>query len=692
MLLRRWRLYLVALAALTLIGTACNNDDENNGPSEDAGQDVVDNDTDDVADTQDAEQDGDDLTAEQRDCDSLMTQRCALPWPSNKYLVEDTEMETGYRLQFGETSLIVNERDQRASPDIFDHLDGYSVGSAILTVFPNVDINNMATERDMSPSVDDDSQTVILELDDSGNPVQRIPHWAEFDQNWDAEDDPADEKTLFLRPGVILKEGTRYVVAFRNLEDTEGNAIERSEAFQSLLDGDTQDDPVLGPRQERFDEAIAALEDDGFDPASLTLAWDFNTYSSSTVHNRMLKARDRGFDAAGASGPEMTITEVKEQTEEEDDHWWLEIEGTFETPRFTETGEIDGQRGPVLVLDDNGDPVQNSEEPTRNPTFWIRVPHSAKDGTAHGMIQYGHGLLGTGEQVDGSFNGQIANDHNFIFFACSLAGMADVDVGNALKALQHVGVFPFMADRLHQGMLEFLLLARSMRERFPGLEEVTSRNINVNTDELFYSGISQGGIFGGTYMALSEDVTYGHLGVPGNNYSMLLQRSVDFDTYFNALRTNYPATIDQTLALEIIQLLWDQTDPVTYLRHITAEPFEGNDPHYALFAPAKGDYQVAVVNNEIAARSGIDIALMDNYGREVYGVTPEPYPYTGSGVVLYDFGNPWPETGNKPPEDSLGDPHGKPRRADHHNEQMIHFFRNGAEIIDVCGGDGCTPD
>ena len=570
MVLRRWTLSLACLLVLALATSACGKDEQNSG-SADTGSDTTEQ-----GDVADSDEDGSDggLTAEQRDCDSLMTERCVLPWPSNKFLVEDDQNESGYRLQFGETTMITNNRDQRASPDIFDHLDGYSVGTAIVVLFPNVDISSMASERDMGVSVEDDSTTVIVELDDNGEPVRRIPHFAELDLN---EEDPA-EQTLFLRPGVILEEGTRYVVAFRGLEDTDGNDIEPSEGFQKLLDGTTGDDPALEPRQARFDEVFAALDQEGISKDELTLAWDFVTHTSSSVHDRMLTVRDRGYEAAGESGPEITIDTVEEYTEDENEDWWLEIEGTFETPRFTDTGEIDAQRGPVLNLDENGDPVQNEEEPTRNPTVWIRVPHSAKDGTEHGLIQYGHGLLGTGEQVDGGFNAQIANDHNFIFFACSLAGMESEDVGNALKALQHIGVFPFISDRLHQGNMEFLLLARAMRERFPDLTEITDRSINVNTDELYYSGISQGGIFGGTYMALSKDVTYGHLGVPGNNYSILLQRSVDFDQYFNALRTQYPETIDQTLALEIIQLLWDQTDPVTYLRHITAEPFEGNDP------------------------------------------------------------------------------------------------------------------
>jgi hypothetical protein len=321
------------------------------------------------------------------------------------------------------------------------------------------------------------------------------------------------------------------------------------------------------------------------------------------------------------------------------------------------------------------------------------VPHSARDASPHGLIQYGHGLLGQGSQTGGGFNGQIANDHKFIFFGTSLAGMSEEDVPKAAFALGNLNGFPFIADRLHQGMLEFLLLARSMRERLPTMNVIDDYDITVNPDELFYSGISQGGIFGGTYMALSTDVTLGHLGVPGNNYSTLLHRSMDFNGYGLVLNVAYPNAADQVVALSALQLLWNQTDPVTYLRHITAEPFENTPQHYALFAPAKGDYQVAVITNEIAARSDIGIELMAHYGRDVALVEPQPYPYVGSGVVLYDFGNPWPAPGNVPPvSDDLGDPHGKPRDELHHNEQMVHFFRSGGEIIDVCGGDPCTPD
>ena len=48
---------------------------------------------------------------------------------------------------------------------------------------------------------------------------------------------------------------------------------------------------------------------------------------------------------------------------------------------------------------------------------------------------------------------------------------------------------------------------------------------------LFYDGNSQGGILGGSLVAVAPDLDRGVLGVPGMNYSTLLRRSVDFEPY-----------------------------------------------------------------------------------------------------------------------------------------------------------------
>lgn len=682
----RWNIRRPLLIVCLLVGLAavgCSDDEEtpnDNNEQPDAGADVA---------TEDGE--GDDTTGGdgefvQANCDDLQPVHCSLPWPSNQFLKPDETRTTGYILSFGAETLPASRTGVQTDPDNWWRLDGYGLGTPLLVHFEELDISKMATEVAIADSLKEDAQVVWLEVDEDGAVLRKIPYFVEFDTRSQVRKE--EDRLTYIRPGVILKEGTRYVVALRNLKDNSGAAIPASEAFAKLRDGDTGADATLKARQAQFDDIFGVLASEGIEKADLTLAWDFVTASSDALHGPMLSMRKQGFEIAGEAGPELIVTDVKENAEDEHDHWWLVIEGTFDAPRFMKDVTIGSIPGAIFNLGEDGLPAANGVH-TQN--FWLYIPHSARDASPHGLIQYGHGLLGKGTQTGGGHNGKIANDHNFIFFGTSLAGMSDEDVPAAVNALSNMNAFSYLADRLHQGILEFLLLARSMREQLPALEEMTSRGIVVNADELFYSGISQGGIFGGTYMALSTDVTEGHLGVPGNNYSTLLHRSIDFTGYAVVMNNSYPNAADQVVGLEAYQLLWNQTDPVSYLGHISTDLFEGTPKHSALFVPAKGDYQVSVMTNEFAARSGIDIKLMEHYGHDVDLVDAQAYPYTGSGVVLYDFGNPWPEPGNIPPdEDDLGDPHGKPRRIDAHNEQMVHFFRSGGEIIDVCADAPCV--
>ncbi len=628
------------------------------------------------------------------DCDPLMGpgMPCSMPWPSSLYLKEDASRKTGYALRFGAASLPATQQGAAILPGPYNKLDGYSVGTPLLVIFPNVNASQMASEDHIERSLD--PAAPVLWFEDSGGTVKPVPYWVELDGT---ELDPTLQ-TLIVRPAKILKEGTRYVVAFRGLRDRMGAAIAPSRAFQRLRDGQSGSVPLLAARQARFDKVFATLEAQGVKRDGLTLAWDFVTDSNEAVHGDLLRMRDDALTQAGTMGPAFSDIKVTTYvkvadggTHEVDANIALQVEGSFEVPNYLAPLELPGFSGSQLNRDGAGKVQANG---TRKSHFWVRIPYSALTGTPHGLVIYGHGLLGSGDQVRSDFNGKIANDHNLIFFAADLTGMAEDDQGPVIKILQDLGRFSSLADRLHQGMIEWVLLARGMRERLQTVPEVAAMSIKVNRDELFYSGISQGGIFGGTFVALSPDIVRGHLGVPGSNYSTLLQRSTDFKSFFGVVSSVYPASADQLLALSAMQLLWDATDPVTHYRHLSVEPYPGNAAHHVLLAPARGDNQVAPVTNEVLARSGLDVALMEHYDddRMPYGVTPTPYPYTGSGIVLWHFGNPWPTPGNHPPmADQAGDPHEKPRRRDSHNEQMVHFFRTGM-IEDVCGGQSCWPD
>jgi hypothetical protein len=126
--------------------------------------------------------------------------------------------------------------------------------------------------------------------------------------------------------------------------------------------------------------------------------------------------------------------------------------------------------------------------------------------------------------------------------------------------------FSQLADRLQQGLLNFLYLGRAMvhpngftadpafqADRGNGTESL------INTSRLYYTGISEGGILGGALTAVAPDFTRAALVVPGMNYSVLLPRSTDYPNPFGStLSTWYPVESDRMLVLSLAQMMWDR--------------------------------------------------------------------------------------------------------------------------------------
>lgn len=666
----------------------------------DSGFDLVSSDTSwntDTMEPTDAQQPGDtggsadaiSQAPDPSDCDPLIPAVCAFPWPSNLYLADDPSRTTGFTLAFGRTTLPQNNEGTHVDPLPYRRMDGYSVGTSIAVTFPDVDITQFAGELSVDQSLAENARVLLYSV--SGETLTRVPYWVELDQL-----NPGyDKRVLWVRPAVILQEGTRYIVAFRDLVDTAGAPIPRSEAFELLLARNTVNNPQLARRQARFDDVFSLLQAQGIARESLTLAWDFTTASADAIFGPMLFMRKNAFEIVGDDGPELTITSIEEfaPTENDtgfpvDEHVRFKIKGTFKVPDYTEPKEALGAAGYPLRLGPDGLPIAKG---FRNPTFYAHIPHWAEDAPPLELMQYGHGMFGSAGEVWASQNRKIAFQYGYLYFGCNMTGFSDEDVASVAVALQDMSRIPWFFDRQHQGMIEQLLLGRAFLRRFVSLPEIAALNVPIGVDKLVYSGISQGGIYGATYMALSQDVVRGHLGVPGQNYNTLMLRSKNFGIYFLGVATFYREPADHAVLLDLVHTLWQMTDPVSYYPHIAAKPFVDTPAHSVLIAQARGDWQVANISNEVLVRSDVGIALLSDYGREVPLVNEVAYPHTGSGLVSYHFGNPWPKPGNFAPDDDLGDPHELPRKQDHHNEQLVTFLRTGT-IVDVCGGDGCNPD
>lgn len=615
-------------------------------------------------------------------CEALVSEVCLLPWPSSHFLTPDESRDTGLRLAPPVEGLPVSSSGVPVDPGLVARSDGFPLGTPIVTLIPHLDVTPLPGEESIERSVAPDSALGLFEVTDDG--LRAIPAFAELDAR---EVDPA-ARVLFVRPAVILKEDTRYVVALRGLVDLDGAPIAPEPAFAALRDGAAEG--PLAARQAAFDDIFAGLDAIGWDRTSLTTAWDFYTASHRSLHGDILHMRSDALQRIGPDGPELSFDAVEQPDPESDPYIAYRVLGTMRVPHYMRP--VDGFLNATAYVFNRGPDGMPLADGWRDVPFVLLVPRSAIDGPPQGLIQYGHGLNGSFGQVSSEQHRRTADADGYLYFGLNLVGMSTEDVDNIIGITYDANRFVWLADRLHQGLLESILLGRAMRRVLPTMPQLAEWGVTVDPARSYYEGNSQGGIFGATHVALSLDVTRGMLGVPGQNYSTLLERSVDFTPFFGVLGAAYPRRVDQVLLLALMQVLWDSTDPVSHYGHLIADPYPDNEPNQVILATAKGDWQVALLTAEIVARSGLGVELMEGYDDERTPalIEPVPYPHRGSALINWDYGNPWPPAGNQPPRDELGDPHGKPRRDPDYRRQMVHFFETG-EIIDVCGGGPCPP-
>ena len=159
--------------------------------------------------------------------------------------------------------------------------------------------------------------------------------------------------------------------------------------------------------------------------------------------------------------------------------------------------------------------------------------------------------------------------------------------------------FPTMADRLQQGLLNFMFLGRAMLHP-QGLSSHPAFWEPIDTRRLFYSGASQGGILGGALTAVAPDSQRSALFV-GSNFSLLLTRSTQFSPFATCSTRPIP-TRSIAIINSMIQLLWDRGEANGYAWHMTRDPLPNTPRHTVLLHEAFGDHQVANVATETEAR------------------------------------------------------------------------------------------
>jgi hypothetical protein len=607
------------------------------------------------------------------DCDPLVPEYCTYPFPNNAFTVADPGTATGRRVEFTSTNLPTQDRNGTiVDPTPFNRADGFSPGQALLTFLPGATVTGLPSWTDLEASLADDCPTVLLDAETG----ERIPHYAELDMSLG----PPDQRSFMIRPVVRLDDSRRYIMAIRNVVDDNGQAIAPSPGFRALRDLEPSDDPAIESRRPLYADIFARLEDAGVERGTLQIAWDYTTASEDFITRDLLSMRDQAnaFYAEG-EGPSYVIDEV--DTLSYPDEIAYRLVGRIEVPLFLD----DPGAGGRIVRDADGLPeIQGTAE----YGFIIMIPHSATM-TPGRPLQHGHGLLGSASQVQGGERRKFANDYNYVNFALDWVGMANDDTGYIIQVLGQGQLHDFDAvpDRLRQGLVNFELGMRMMKTSFAADPDYGQY---VDPSEGHYLGISQGGIFGGTYMAIATHVERGVLDVPGQPYNLLLNRSVDFDVYLSLLLAGYDDSRDIQVALALAQMLWDHAEPNGYTRRITNDPFPGTPVHDVLIRAAVGDHQVTNLGAHIMARA-VGAPHLDSGVREIWGLDVATGSNEGSTYVEYDFGLPMDPIENVPQE-ACDDPHGKIDDLAHANEQAAQFFATGV-VENLCPGGVCsTPE
>jgi hypothetical protein len=616
-------------------------------------------------------------------CEILDPDHCLLPFPSDALTVADSTTATGRRVAFHRESMPANADGIRIDPTEWNRNDGFSPGPQITLVIPGLDPvrSGLAPVTDLAKSLAPESNLVLLDADTG----ERVLAWAELDSHAPT----GGPQALLVLPARSLREGHRHVVALRGLVDQAGAPIEPSAVFRAYRDKQRTSNPDIEARRAAMERIFDDLDEHAVGRDDLVIAWDFTVASQRSLSERLLHLRDDAFEALGEGAPAFTVTSAT------DAGLARIVQGTYEVPLY-----LTGNGDPGSVFKDQG----GDSLPERNGTLRARmictVPLGATAENPARIALYGHGLLGTAEQVIDI--GLLAAVVNVSFCATDWIGMAAMDVPNVVRILQDLSNFRQQADRLQQGHLNFLFLGRLMRHGGGlGSHEAFQRDGRSVLDgrDLFFLGASQGGILGGTTTAVAQDWTRAVLAVGAANYSLLIPRSVDFDDFDPVIAQSYPSQLDRRLGFGLAQMLWDRGEPNGYLAHLTKDPYANTPLHEVLYLEAFGDHQVANVGTEVAARTiGAKVrqpALRPGRSSAVepfYGIDPIPaYPFEGSALVVWDFDAPAPPDTNLPPREGR-DPHGAAGDEPKVLLMVSEFLKTNGVVVDPCDGAPCvTP-
>ncbi len=590
----------------------------------------------------------------------LVPQSPALQYPSDRYLVEDADTATGFRVRLPVEALPGN------TPAVFDDADGFSLIPLVVAALPGgVAPSSLPDATDPAATLSADASVLLL----AGLEGERWPVLAEVDLRARRP----GRQALLIRPHIALRPDTDYVAVLRtSLTTLDGEPHEAGPAFAALRDGVATTAPSLESQRPRFETVVRpALEAAGISMDSVVLAWSFHTRSRVELLAPHLALQDA---AAELVLPELEI--AGERVDEE--HGQRIVEGTLTLPEWVSPeGRIE--------LEADGRPRVFGE---RVLPVVMTLPADLNE--PRPVVVFGHGFFSSRYEITWSSFRRLQQRLQLPAIAVDFAGFNEDEMNaTAVQLVTNAGFLDRLTARQTQSYADFTVLARLVREQLA----VGAFADRLDPDRVSYLGISNGATFGAVILTVSRVFERGALVVGGGGLVHFLQRAVSWNDLGLLVEARYPDDLELQLALSVFQQKLDRIDAASFAAHLVHDRLPGRPELRLSDHMAVHDSQVSNLVTEMVARSA-GLRLVAPSAKPVWGLETVEAPPDGDAEALgtltvYDEALEPAPVGNQPPEEDNG-AHETIRHLESYFEHMRVFLEEG-RVIQVCDGP-CDPD
>ena len=641
-------------------------------------------------------------------CDPFDTTECCLPFPSFHHLLPDNTTVTGWRVNLQGETLPPLKGGIQIDPSFLNKLDGFSTMAPLLFYIdglkeahrqPTNNTVRLQGHENIEESVTKNSITLLVDVS-----TQKLVHHS-------AEIDYLDEKRplVLVFPAQPLNHNTHYALAVVGATDIHGELLSPTPGMKAFFADRTLD----AERFRRYkNKVIPALRKAApWVPrlvSQIQLIFDFHTVSAESQLGPVRKVRDATMriisdPSWGNWKDHVRVIRKVEGACSKHELIARTIHAELDVPWFLNGFGV-GQRQATL---DNYAVESGASVTMGKAKFVVHVPCSLRAAAVKGpnatdlraIMEFGHGLFFSRDEASDGFLQKMANDEGYIIMAMDWRGMSVYDLPIVIKTLMaKPRLFHAIRDNLIQGYANKFALQHFSQNGMLDLQWLQfhtgfNRNRPVPTYQnrtpasVFY-GISQGGILGAGYAALSGPtklIDRAILGVPGTPFALVMSRSLDFSGYDSVLLLNFYSNRHVRILLYLTQMAWDSVEGSGVL----AGPKTEEWPRMLLQA-GLGDAVVPSLSAEALAR-GLGASALHGNPRKIFGVgVGEPASNTSLGPnftlteLLYEK-----EYTSLPTDDrfaSRNDVHICVRRDEKLIGQIKEFMNTG-RIIDPCLDD-----